>query len=543
MPNRCCVPGCQTGYGNKKIPRNVHIFRIPESDFKTFENAIPRANFTISHSTRICSRHFLSSCLDYTSNDSNQSRLASSTCSTLKNPRLKAGSVPTLFPNCPSYLSKTTPTPRTTAASTRNVEQPELPAVSEVIDSLNENDRIETLKSIVDHNDLTSNSSFILRDDKLTIYIHDEQHHRILGRMEISRDLTFTAYILDSVIPAEEFSHLLCTCGQITYFTELSNCVVVMKNKTEFLDSGAHKKLFDGMKSIHNDVDDDFVNFILEQLQLKCISPNRRRYSTQLYAYAYFWRSASSSCYKQLCEVLCLPTIKTLNRLSSTVPSDSNREYLSVRCQHLSDEEKTCILLIDEVYTAEKVELNAAGQLVGQTEAGESAKTVLAFMAKSLRSSFSEMISLIPVRNLTGIELKSHFDQVMVLLKDLLFIQVVSVDNHAINRTLYSLIRASEDEEIPSIVEHPNYPDEKLFLLFDSTHNLKNVFNNFHVRQVFRYPTLDGNSIDKACFRDLVSIYKNESGQSLRRAHKLTKDILNPSSTSKVSPKHALGKS
>ena len=147
------------------------------------------------------------------------------------------------------------------------------------------------------------------------------------------------------------------------------------------------------------------------------------------------------------------------------------------------------------------------------------------------------------MRNLTGIELKSHFDKMMVLLKDFLFIQAVSVDNHAINRKLYSLVRSSDNDEIPSIAEHPTHPDEKLFLLFDSTHNLKNVFNNFHVRQVFRYPTFDGNLTEKAVFCDLVSIYKNESGQSLRRAHKLTKDILNPSSASKVSPTHALGKS
>lgn len=262
--------------------------------------------------------------------------------------------------------------------------------------------------------------------------------------------------------------------------------------------------MFDCIKTLDEKIDDDFLDFISEQLKLRSISPNRRRYSSQLYAHAYFWRSASSSCYKQLCEVLCLPSMKTLNRLSSAIPSDANRQYLSVRCQHLSDEEKTCILLIDGVYTAEKIELNATGQMVGQTKSGEKAKTVLAFMVKSLRSSFSEIVSLIPVRNLTGIELKSHFDEVMDLLKDFLFIQVVSVDNHSINRTLYSLIRSSENAEIPSIAEHPINSNEKLFLLFDSTHNLKNVFNNFHVRQVFRYPTLDGELYEKAVLGSLL---------------------------------------
>ena len=81
-----------------------------------------------------------------------------------------------------------------------------------------------------------------------------------------------------------------------------------------------------------------------------------------------------------------------------------------------------------------------------------------------------------------------------------------------------------------------------LFLLFDSTHNLKNMFNNFHIRQVFRFPTYDGD-IKEARFQELMKVYKNECNQSLRRAHKLSRKILEPSSVSKVSPNHALGKS
>lgn len=66
------------------------------------------------------------------------------------------------------------------------------------------------------------------------------------------------------------------------------------------------------------------------------------------------------------------------------------------------------------------------------------------------------------------------------------------------------------------------------------------MFNNFHVRETFKYP--DGNGdIQKASFNDLNQIYKLESSRSLRAAHKLTAESLNPSSAAKVSPKHALG--
>ena len=228
-----------------------------------------------------------------------------------------------------------------------------------------------------------------------------------------------------------------------------------MKNLTESCEKPLHKNLISCIENLDESVDEEFLNFILEQIVLKSTACNRRRYSAQLYSYAYVWRSSSTACYKLLSETFCLPSIKTLNRLSSAVPSsEANKDYLKVRCQHLSAEERVCILLIDEVYTAEKIELNASGQMVGLTSAGEPAKTVLAFMVKSLRSKFSEMIALVPVRKLTGEELKSHFYDVLELLKDVLLIQAVSTDNHAINRKLYSLLRSDTNA---CFVDHPNH--------------------------------------------------------------------------------------
>ena len=59
------------------------------------------------------------------------------------------------------------------------------------------------------------------------------------------------------------------------------------------------------------------------------------------------------------------------------------------------------------------------GKIVVLTSDNEPAKTVLAFMVKSLRSEFAEIVSLIPVYSLTAVKLRNHFDDVMFLLKDL----------------------------------------------------------------------------------------------------------------------------
>ena len=60
------------------------------------------------------------------------------------------------------------------------------------------------------------------------------------------------------------------------------------------------------------------------------------------------------------------------------------------------------------------------------------------------------------------------------------------------------------------MITHPFKADDFLFLLFDSTHELKNVFNNFHVREVFKYADENG-AIKKASYNDFYQIYKLES--------------------------------
>ena len=232
--------------------------------------------------------------------------------------------------------------------------------------------------------------------------------------------------------------------------------------------------------------------------------------------------------------------------MTENVSSFSSDEYFKLRCKHLSDPEKTVILLIDEVYTAEKLEIDAKGQLVGMTDSNEPAKTVLVFMVKSLRAKFSEVVSLVPTRSLKADTLLEHFHKVILFLSSYLLVQAVSVDNHVVNRKLYlSLLKSfcvdPENVEKQSVIRHPYHASEFLFLLYDGTHCIKNFFNYFHVRRKFRSFNIESNVVEEASFKHLEKIYQLESAQSLRSAHKLSSATLYPTSISKVSAKHALG--
>jgi len=98
--------------------------------------------------------------------------------------------------------------------------------------------------------------------------------------------------------------------------------------------------------------------------------------------------------------------------------------------------------------------------------------------------------------------------------------------------------------ELAPSVDHPTRPGEPLFLLFDFTHNLKNIFNNFVNKQRFNLPTSGFEDIlGSACtamFSHINKLYALEEYKTLKIAFRLKKASLNPSNIARTSPQHAL---
>jgi len=55
---KCCVVGCTTGY--KSNNEKMSIFKVPNNpeDLKKWGLAIPRKNFVVTSTTRVCEKHF-----------------------------------------------------------------------------------------------------------------------------------------------------------------------------------------------------------------------------------------------------------------------------------------------------------------------------------------------------------------------------------------------------------------------------------------------------------------------------------------------------
>ena len=79
-------------------------------------------------------------------------------------------------------------------------------------------------------------------------------------------------------------------------------------------------------------------------------------------------------------------------------------------------------------------------------------------------------------------------------------------------------------------------------MVFDPTHIIKNIYNNFLTKRIFKLPSLPPfvpNSLT-ANFSDVQLVYDNECDKPLRIAHKLSDTVLKPKTIEKVNVKLAL---
>ena len=270
-----------------------------------------------------------------------------------------------------------------------------------------------------------------------------------------------------------------------------------------------------------------------------------RRYSTDLLMLSYIIYSTSSRAYERLLldeKVLVLPSIKTLKKITMNLNQRTginDFKYLRLRYSQLNSFDRNVILMIDEIYLSKRVEASG-GQIFGLTENCEVAATALCFMIKSLSSGYKDMVGIYPVKNLKAETEKNCFDKVMLLLHEVGFNVVgLSVDNAAANRKFFKdyLCDGVWKESI-----HNQYTGGKIFLIFDPTHVVKNIYNNFLTRRVLELPDFPPLVLEKkkALFTDVEAVCNIECSKPLKIAHELSETVLHPKSVEKVNVKLAL---
>lgn len=548
MGRTCCVPFCKSGYRNFKSKKKIsfHAFPIDTTLRKKWIRAISRKDFTPSNFSKVCSRHFQDTDFENERSDTNTRRRKG----VLKQKKLKPQIVPSVFPSYPFYLQGATSHERIRHSSSENRLQMENDRLQRNIDNFINEDVVNDLASLKNRFEEISEkpSGFFLcpSSDNTKLYyikVITDPYPIIVSSLIVNSDMSFSAFDKNGqLIHASAYEHCMQFPKQIVSFCDFLNllatiCGISCEDKTvkkaidllsSYLDSN------DLPHSVHQKLD-----FIVEQLEYVLYPPSKTHtFSVSLLTLCILWKAHSTTCYKAILndKVLTLPSLRTLRRIAQKFShlEGETFEYLKLRIQNLNQYERVVILIFDEVYVNQEIQYKD-GSFVGLSNNDDKpATTLLCFMIKSISSNYSDIVATIPIHSLHVEELKRNCLCVMKTVMDCGFnIVALCSDNHPVNRSFYNSL---SETSINSPCANPHDPSKKLFLLIDPVHTLKNIYNNFQKRSVFKFH--ENSSFPRADFCHVKQMYEIESDMALRKAHKLNRMVLNPTNIQRTSAKH-----
>jgi hypothetical protein len=561
MVNKCCAFGCKSGYKGHSVTAGIrltfHSFPRDKDLCVKWVRAISRKDFTPSKYSRVCSLHFRDTDFIEAHDDSNSTRNKKYANAQLECRYLRKDAVPSIFPNAPSYMSShAADTTRgsasaATASGRREHEAQRLENLAEIFEA---EDNLQSLSPEQIRDKLSTEAALpsgfqtIVVDGMLVIYRLNlvDCLLEMQASIAVRSDLTVAVYVESKEIPAAHYNDLLP--GSLQYLSQLVNVMARVKawcenchcRPTSLKLDIAMQCLQDYLETVDfSSVEHRQVNFILEQLRLSTKNKYGRHYSPQLTVLAYLINASSTAAYKVLLDqqILCLPSTTTLEKVTRHVNSNSgldNTSYLKLRVSKLNACETNVLLIMDEIYVAKRVEYSA-GEVQGLTSDGAVASTLLAFMVKSLVCKYKDIVALYPMAKLTADKQNDCYKEVMALLHTIgLNVVALSVDNASTNRKFYIDHLCGGSLQTSVTDAQTNQP---LFLIFDPVHDLKNLYNNFQSRKTFHCPPFEAN-LPNGChadFNHIVQLFNHEASFALKKAHKLSPSVLNPSSIEKTS--------
>ena len=347
---------------------------------------------------------------------------------------LKDGSVPSIFPNAPAYLSTPTGPPRRTSKATptsrREQQLLEMNILGESFranDDISELSLIELSSRIQDETTAPSGFTVVIVGDLLFVYflkIQTDNTPTIIASITVQNDFTIVVSVNAKVVPSSEYADLLK--GKLRSMSQIINLMARVKAWTENIMPISFNSTIEmaiafiekGIEALDEDDEEHRkISFIIEQLHLLTKRKFGRQYSPQLTILSFLIHSASPAAYTVLLEedILRFPSKSTLKKVTKTLNNHGaldNTNYLKLRVSKLNAFERTVLLIIDEIYIAKRVEYSG-GAMQGLTSDGAVASTLLCFMVKSLASKYKDIVSIYPMCKLTAVKQNDCYLEVM----------------------------------------------------------------------------------------------------------------------------------
>ncbi|XP_077494861.1 uncharacterized protein LOC144105612 [Amblyomma americanum] len=331
MPNKFCVPGCT---GNYDTGRKIQVFSFPKDDdtFKNWLRAIPRKDFVPTSYTKVCADHFDASCIDTTTSYTDP-RTGNVLTVRLSVPRLRRGSVPTVFPNCPSYLSAPDNSKREAPDAKRSrLEASELArAVKGSLASYEaeqERDQFSSLEELKARLQVASLSVqwTVIHKEKCTVLLNIANHGEpwLKASLTVFENLQVSACYQGSAIKNLGSAVVPDSVCKVSSLLEILNNLCMLSDESGKRCSSRHlslpvNSLLDKFEASINENKKGAMKFLREQLTL--LSAERIQYCAQVMVFACIFHTISPHAYKYLrkTSTVALPHPSTIRKVCSSV--------------------------------------------------------------------------------------------------------------------------------------------------------------------------------------------------------------------------------
>ncbi|KAH9374829.1 hypothetical protein HPB48_015762 [Haemaphysalis longicornis] len=575
MPGSCCAPNCKSNYDAKGS--SVRVYRFPTDPQRRAAGtkAVCREDFTPSKHTVLCENHFVPT--DFvrsaTYTDVQTGKVVEVP---LERVRLKETAVPSVFANCPKYMSRpAVPARETPEEKKARLEAASLRKAIELsVAAQEEEDRRNQVKSFSEfckalpHFSVSEFWTVIVKDSVVMFLdLALDRAPAVRSSVRVSADLCVDVFFGETRLESVSGVNVPSQLEDLRQLNEVLQCVE--KLQICCATDGCQKahRLLELVLRLLQDVCSEYeqqdlhgwhlevVKFVSAQIELLLRNP--LRYAPEMLVFAALLYTISPHAYRFIRSSMKvkLPHPATIRRLCSSYgvsPALEQQDacflnYAKTILNAMKEHERTVTLMMDEIHIQAYFDYKGGYVTGAAANSSSPAKTAHVFMLQSLLSNHKDVVHILPVAQIDAKALHEFLRKLITELEVLGF-RVVAVvsDNNSINRKAMTFFANPPQASI--VYPHPADPSRPLFYILDPVHVLKSVRNNWlnqrNSGKCIYFP--DPSSTDPkppiltASFKALRELHEAEQNELLKIAPTLSLKALDPSNMERQNVKLAL---
>ena len=202
------------------------------------------------------------------------------------------------------------------------------------------------------------------------------------------------------------------------------------------------------------------------------------KYSQKTITRAFEYYATSRSCYSKMAQDYELPSVRTLQRITSKFGKHDESKFLGNVFSNLDERQRKCVLMLDEIY-AKKAMLFHGSTLFGQAanDPKKLATTVLTMMLKATFGGPEFIAKMLPVAKLDS---NFQYSQAVSLMENVIKLNAdilaIIADGNRVNQKFFKHFTRVAGKPWLAYIRKLN---KFVYLLYDYVHLLKCVRNNW----------------------------------------------------------------